>query len=188
MGDLAWLEHIGSAAAGGATSLLAALASAAKQYKELKISVENLTRQHESLSEETVRNSAIVTWKQTLEAEVRQKVESLVNDRIDAIKRGFRLEIDGQKDDIDRKLRDLGRSTAPDLPTLEELRRRQNAFEDKLDRLRDDLRDETGGFVKQQIFLNFVEEQGRQWNEMNRSLGQIMGEMRRRPTPAPTPK
>jgi tRNA U38,U39,U40 pseudouridine synthase TruA len=179
------LQSVGAAVVGGVGSLFAALHSAQKKYKELKLDVEDLTEKVTKIQNDSVLNSVIAEWKDRVAADLSQRLFVLVlevkeefNTRFDGLRRGFRFELDSHKEDMERKLREFEREferqpTKQEIVTEDDLRR----LETRIDRLRDD----QSSFVKASTFSTFAEEQTRQWTEMNRKLGEMMGALRRPP-------
>lgn len=171
------IQSLGAAAAGGVGSLVAAIHSAKKDMAGLKTELELQSVKLKKLSEDMVLNSSITEFKQKLSDDLKRVLLSLMEEakreldgKIEALKRNFRFEIDNQKEDLDRKLRDLGRASKTEFTDDEVLRRM-----DAIDRHLDKLRDEQINFVRLVLFNSFSEEQSRRWNEINRILGTISG-------------
>lgn len=90
---------------------------------------------------------------------------------------GFKLELMSLKADVDEKLEqeiEKSQSRGVDSSVLEELRRRIS----ELERKHEKLQEAQGAYLKAERFASFVEEQGRRWHELQRTLGRMEGHIK----------
>lgn len=171
MADLSLAQSIVAAALSGIGALGTALHSANTQYKATKEELEGL----QGKIRDAVLKGDIASWKGALESEIRARLPEIVNERFDSLRRGFRIEMDQYREDLDRKFRDLDRTpTRPDLSTMEEIRRRIETLDHRIDKIKED----QSSFVSTTAFSAHSAEQVRQWNELNRTLGQVLGRLK----------
>lgn len=185
-------EHILAALGGSVVSFVAAVRSAAKQFDKLKTTVaehadkiaahtadlreldKKIVASAPASDEPYVRKTQIEGFKLTLSDDIRTMVQA----KLDELKRSLRLEVDTFKDDlkdeVERKARDFDRQTNPGFNTVEDHRRRIEVLERLIERQREEHRQ----YVSAETFNNFTRDQNNQWNEMNRTLGQITGALK----------
>ena len=105
------------------------------------------------------------------------KYKKEAEQKYDALKAGWRLEVDTFKSDVERTIESVERQTLRDWlnpEVVRELQRRVQTLEDNMQKLRDNDAD----FVKRHDFLAHAKEQQEQWRQIERTLGQIEGRLR----------
>ncbi len=153
-------------------SLKGSLSAIQQNVGDIYTRLESLRKNVEELDRKSVSNRDLIQQKI---GDLRDRIKE-EQQRIKDLQAGFRLELASIKssveEDLHRHVTAASRSSNPfELASTEELRRRVSAIEATVDKLRD----EDKQFVRLVAFTSYVEEQGRQWNEIQRTLGRLEG-------------